>query len=61
MKLVFSRADLLHDLEELDCGLALSSALEAVDPSLSLREVVDLSLRTDDTLKKLRVLQVDLF
>lgn len=52
------RSDLLKDVDEVGCGVALSEALGEADPSMSIREVVDLSLRADESLKKLRVLQV---
>ena len=52
------RADLLKDVNERECASSLAATLNEVDPSMSVREVVDVSLATDENLKRLRVLQV---
>lgn len=52
------RADLLKDIDQQESAAALEDALEYVDASMSVREVVDLALRKDENLKKLRIVQV---
>lgn len=48
----------MKDISESDCALSLARTLEDVDPSVTIREVIDKSLQVDDSFKKLRVAQV---
>ena len=56
---IYRRADLLKDIDEAACAESLMRALDELDPSCSIRDVVNVALQTDDSLKKLRVLQVN--
>ena len=54
----FNRADLLKDVNEAQSTESLCAEIASVDPSVSVREVIDRALYKDESLKKLRVVQV---